>query len=262
MPRVPDPENPIVIVVDGEIGAGKTTLLGHLADGLRARGHTVAEVYEPVGDWKEVGILQEFYQEENPDRRDLVAYDFQTYTFATRVKATRDAVRNAPGFTAAVLERSVLTDRYVFMELQRDLVGPRRMNMYDVWWGMWEEVMPVRIAPGRATMVYLKPTLDNCQARVRTRDREGEVVRDEGADAEGTAAGGVSRAYQERLRRAHEAYLEGLHPGEFPGLPPRPFDLGADVVVVGSPLADGDFSVPGPAAAAIVDIIIDRACRG
>ena len=63
-------------------------------------------VQEPVEEWKRVGILQEFYN--NPKAH---AYDFQTYTFVTRVKETIQQVEAHPDATIFLLERSVLTVR-------------------------------------------------------------------------------------------------------------------------------------------------------
>ena len=63
-------------------------------------------VKEPVEEWKRVGILQEFYN--NPKAH---AYDFQTYTFVTRVKETITQVEAHPDATIFLLERSVLTVR-------------------------------------------------------------------------------------------------------------------------------------------------------
>ena len=91
--------------------------------------------------------------------------------------------------------------------------------------------------------VYLKPSLDNCQARVKARARKGETgAAVNKVDRKAEARGGVSIAYQARLMRAHEAFLQGRHVEEFPKIAPR---LEKDVVVVEGPLADADFSCPG-----------------
>jgi len=252
VPSTP-PRQPIVAVIDGEIGAGKTTLVNLLVAAFAARGLRAAAVPEPVDEWERLGVLQEFYAAANkpPEYQGLVAYTFQTFTFATRVEATLRAVAENPDADAYILERSVLTDRFVFMELQRELVGPVRMEMYDLWWKMWSRVMPIH--PKK--VVYLKPTLGNCQTRVQARARKGEVG---SAGDEAPARGGVSGAYQARLRRAHEAYLQGRYTEEFSEMPLRPFSVETDVVVVEGPLADDDFSRPGPAADRIVEHVVGR----
>lgn len=248
----------ITVAVDGEIGAGKTTLIGHLRKALEAKGKKAVVVPEPVGEWERVGILQAFYADKPPELRGPVTYNFQTYTFLTRIQETQRVVAQHPDADIFLLERSVLTDRYVFMELQRDTVGPVLMEMYGKWWDMWTQLMPIR--PQK--IIYLKPTIENCQTRVATRAREGEVAGAGGksadeTDREASARGGVSAAYQARLRRAHEAYLQGLHAEEFPGMPPRPFAL-EDVIVVGGALADQDFSAPGPAADRATAHIVEK----
>lgn len=271
-----------VVVVDGLIAAGKSTLIPALAEGLRERGLKVCVVGEPVEDWKKIGILQAFYEDPKG-----MAYDFQTYTFVTRVRATRAAVKANADADVFLLERSVLTDRYVFMELQRELVGPMRMQMYETWWEEWEQMMP--ICPTH--FVYLKPGLGHCMDRVARRAREGEVeaaaapgagpmsdhhldrrdgigsdCRDgSGSEEEGPAGaevgraqakGGVSSEYQQRLLQAHDAFLLGGHREAFPGMPPSP-PRGAVTVVDGA-LADDDFSRPGPARKKVVDYVLGR----
>ena len=251
--KTPAPrQEPLVVVIDGEIGAGKTTLIEHLRKALEEKGMNVAVVAEPVDKWQKVGILSEFYADKSPDLRGPVAYNFQTYTFVTRVDETRSVVDANPDADVFLLERSIWTDRYVFMELLRDLVGPMYMSMYEEWWGSWAHTMP--LCPQK--IVYLKPTISVCQDRVNERAREGEIV-DDCNNGDRTARGGVSTDYQARLRVAHEAYLQGFHPKAFPKMPPPPFSR-EDVVVVEGTLADHDFSKPGDAADQTVRHIVDR----
>jgi deoxyadenosine/deoxycytidine kinase len=263
----PTVDRPLVCCIDGAIGAGKTTLIELVRAGLCARGHNAVVVAEPVEEWKRVGILQEFYEHASSPEPGLVAYDFQTYTFVTRVEECVRMVEQHPEATIFLLERSVLTDRFVFMELQRDLVGPRRMEMYEKWWAMWHRIMPWE--PSK--MVYLKPTLDKCMQRVFKRAREGEVKEEEKAeeaeeqeaeDEDDSGGAGVLGAYQARLCRAHDCYLLGQHADEFPLMPARPFKLGEDnVTVVEGPLADDDFSEPGAAQERVVAHICDSILR-
>ena len=227
---------PLVLVLDGEIGAGKTTLLELLGREFANRGHSVAVVAEPVDRWKRVGILQDFYGGGTVTERARTAYAFQTYVFVTRVEEALRVAEDTPAADIVLLERSVMTDRHVFVELSRELLGPQQVEMYEAWWHMWQRVMPYR--PN--VFIYLKPSLDLCMARVEARAREGEVDGDGKASGGASARGGVSVEYQARLRRAHEAYLQQQHLDEFPGMPPP--GPGRDVLVLEGALADDDFS--------------------
>ena len=255
-PSATDEPDTHIIVFDGEIGAGKTTVIELVRQALVARGHTVTVVSEPVERWKDVGILQEFYAA--TDNRGGVTYEFQTYTFVTRISECIRCAESAPA-KFFLCERSIWTDRHVFMELQRKLVGPMRMRMYEDWWGMWTQVMP--FTPTK--IVYLKPTISNCMARVAKRGRVGEVggadkTADE-QDVDACASGGVSTAYQLRLRRAHEAYLEGKHKQEFPQMPACPFNPD-DIIVLDGSLVDDDFVNDARAAQRLVSQVLARAC--
>ena len=92
------------------------------------------------------------------------------------------------------------------MELLRDLVGPSRMEMYEAWWEMWSQVMP--ITPEK--FVYLKPSLDSCQACVEARAQKIRVAVNK-VNCKAKARGSVSNTYQAPLRRAHEVFLQGHH---------------------------------------------------
>jgi deoxyadenosine/deoxycytidine kinase len=181
------------LVLDGEIGAGKSEALGAIAESLRARGRRVIVVPEPVQEWEEAGILAAFYAD--PPRR---AYEFQTYTFVTRVRALVEACEACdPPLGAGdcvVMERSPMTDRFVFMELQREMVGPMLMRMYERWWCEWMRLLPEVLRSARWVGVYLKPSIGSCMERLCARDRIGETVPED---------------YQRRLRAAHETFLQG-----------------------------------------------------
>lgn len=263
--RRPTTTDPLVCVIDGAIGAGKTTLIELVRERLESLGHNTVVVSEPVEEWKRVGILQEFYEHGSSPEPGMVAYDFQTYTFVTRVEETIKVAESHPEATIFLLERSPWTDRFVFMELQRELCGPRRMEMYERWWNMWMRIMP--FAPNK--ILYLKPSIRDCMDRVTHRAREGEVkegdqeatAEDEAKEEDDTGGDGVLAAYQARLVRAHDCFLLGEHAAEFPMMPTRPFKIGPgsrDVITVDGDLANEDFSVPGDAQERILDFIVEK----
>ncbi len=243
---------PLVLVLDGEIGAGKTTLLELLGREFASRGHPVAVVAEPVDRWKRVGILQDFYGGGTETERARTAYAFQTFVFVTRVEEALRVAEATPAAEIVLLERSIFTDRHVFVELMREVLGAQQVEMYLAWWHLWARVMPYR--PG--VFIYLKPSLDLCMDRVEARAREGEVDGDGKASGGAAAQGGVSVEYQARLRRAHEAYLQQQHLDEFPGMPLPPPDR--DVLVLEGALADDDFARDPAAARRILKAVFDH----
>ncbi len=233
-------------LVEGEIGAGKTELATALAAKLRENGASVCLILEPVGEWKRVGILQQFYG--NPAR---FGYSFQTYVFATRILAIVNAIAAHPDADTYILERSPLTD-IIFMELQRDILLPLEMEMYKTWCESWRTFCPVDF--DRAYVIYLQTDLETCMARVSSRAREGELVVAEVKTA--TAAGGVSIEYQALLRRAHQAYFLGRGREAFPHMPPCPIQTA--IIEVSPQLANGNFRDPGPERDAILGTIMRK----
>lgn len=250
---------PRIIIVESEIGGGKSTLLPALAAGLARRGYRAVVVEEPVGEWK--GVLEKFYAD--PVRW---AYSFQTLVYVTRICAIRRAFEGAtclatnaapclatnaaPEKLVFVLERSPLTDE-IFMELQRGTVSDAEMDMYEVWRREFAPLLPFDLA--NASVLYLKPDLATCMRRVATRQRAGETE-----SAESGAESGVTLAYQARLRRAHEALLQGLHADEFPRLVARPPPYPRSAVsILSAELAELNFRDPGAEQDLVVGTALD-----
>jgi len=173
----------VVIIFEGEIGAGKTTAVALFAAQARARGIRVQLVTEPVELWERSGALARLYAD--PGRRN---YEALTY-FAASYTLT---IASAAGVSAdmIVLERSPGSGR-LFAEAWRDALGPMERSMYAAWGDAYRLALPLDLA--RATVVYLKPSLDACMARLAKRGRPAEL--------------GISREYLQELRRAHETYL-------------------------------------------------------
>jgi deoxyadenosine/deoxycytidine kinase len=242
--RAPAPRRVRVIVtVEGEIGAGKTELVRALAAELETRGVRVCTVLEPVDQWSAAGILEKFYAD--PAR---YAYSFQSYVYVTRTVALARAFAEHAEADVFLLERSPATDN-VFVALLRETMDPVELRMYETWCGAWQDALGVDLSS--ATVLYLKPSLETCMGRVAKRGRRGEVT----AGAADTAPAGVSQEYQARLRRAHEAFFEGEHAGEFPHLRECPY---AATVVAGPELADKNFRDPGPERDWVLAALIER----
>lgn len=175
------------IAIDGLIGAGKTTLIRLVADYYRTQGLNVHPIYEPVEMWQETGALDLFYS-------DIPAkcYEFQSFVYVTRVKKVIQEVLAHPEAEIFLLERTVFTDRYIFVEMLRDLLGPIRMAMYAEWWDMWSCINPIHISK----WVLLDVSLDESLRRIKARSRNEET--------------GISTEYQTNLRAKHHEFYTQL----------------------------------------------------
>jgi deoxyadenosine/deoxycytidine kinase len=235
-------EQPRVIIIEGEIAVGKTVLVSLLAAALDA-----TPVYEPVDTWMSSGILEKFYAD--PAR---YGYAFQTFVYVTRIQEIQRAVADAARRGARpffILERSPVTDE-IFMELQRGAVSDVEIDvMYEAWRRTFTPLLPIDLAT--ATVLYLKPSLETSMRRLASRARPGETE------------SGVPLEYQRRLRRAHEALLEGAHAEEFPLLAGRPPPYSRSAVKIVPPsIAELNFRDAGTeqqiALSAILGLLADE----
>ena len=154
------------IVLDGVISAGKTTLIRLLEEKLNKEGSCkVKAIYEPVDLWNSTGALQYFY-----DNVTAHAYEFQTYTYITRIARVINELIAAPDADVYLLERSIWTDRYIFMALLKTHIGDLRCQMYDQWCDLWAYIMPMRVNK----WVFLNTSLEESLKRIKIRNREAE----------------------------------------------------------------------------------------
>lgn len=176
------------IVLDGVISAGKTTLIRLLESWINKETTLkVKAIYEPVDLWNSTGALAYFY-EDIPTR----AYEFQTYTYITRIARVIDELANNPDADIYLLERSIWTDRHIFMELLKEHVGDLRMKMYNQWCDLWSYILPMRVDK----WVFLDTSLKESLKRIKVRNREAES--------------GVSAEYQTALYNKHVEFYNQL----------------------------------------------------
>ena len=199
------------IVVDGVIGAGKTTIIRLLEDNINSETDSkkklkVKAIYEPVEQWNKTGALQYFYKDIPKN-----CYEFQTYTFITRIGSVIDEIYSAQDADIYILERSIWTDRYIFMELLKDLVGELRMSMYKQWCDVWTYIMPMRVDK----WVLLDTSLEESLRRINIRNRNGEES--------------ISTDYQKQLYEKHIEFFDKLKKD------------GKPVLVINSALMDINF---------------------
>ena len=158
------------IIIDGVIGAGKTTVISLIEKQIKKDGKLkVKAIYEPVKLWNDTGVLQYFYKD-IPKH----CYEFQTYSFITRIESVIEELYNNQDADVYILERSIWTDKYIFLELLKDSIGELRMNMYNKWWTMWSYIMPMRVDK----WVLLDTSLEESLRRINSRNRDGETAID------------------------------------------------------------------------------------
>ena len=157
---------PVVISLDGNIGAGKSTLL----EEVRKAMPEVEVVVEPVGEWLTLqdeegkSLLELFYG----DKRRW-AYTFQNLTILSRLKAIRDVLRTTKK-SIIIMERSVLTDRYVFAEMLKDdgLIDDLEYQLYLKWFEQFASELPLK------GMIHVTTGISLATTRISKRGREGE----------------------------------------------------------------------------------------
>lgn len=178
-----------VIVVDAEIGAGKSTLLELLQERLE----NVIILTEPVDEWKETGILDEFYNDISGN-----AYKFQTYAFITRIQKCLKYFQGKD--KVYIVERSIYSDKDIFVQMlyKAGHLTELEYNMYHQWWHLWEKVMPFK----PSAFVYLKTPLELCLARIQERARGKEV--------------NIDKEYHQQLRDQHLKFIEIRREEGFP----------------------------------------------
>lgn len=178
---------PKVVIIEGLIGAGKTTILSILKEKLP----NCCCIYEPVDLWESSGELSRFYQCLNNENPSSDVYKFQTYTFITRIKRIIDEVTKNPNADYYILERSIFSDRYFFIEMLRESgkLNQKDYEMYLTWWELWEKVMPIK----PTHFIYLNPSVEECMKRLKGRNRDSES--------------GVSKEYQIALKEKHDEFF-------------------------------------------------------
>ena len=173
-----------MIIFDGLIGSGKTTLINSLCNYMNSKGIKTLSVLEPVHLWKECGALEHFYKNIPQN-----CYEFQTFVYVTRIKDLLLKYKeNHDKYDVFLIERSILTDRYVFVEMLKDELGTIRYNMYQEWADMWKEVIPFSFD----LFVFLDTDIKTSMERIKRRNRNEETQ--------------IPESYQKNLLNAHETF--------------------------------------------------------
>lgn len=172
---------PKVIVIDGLIGSGKTTILNSLSKILNDKGIKTLAIVEPVDQWKEIGALEHFYKDIKQN-----CYEFQTYVYITRVKDLLENYNKYKNdYDVFIVERSIFSDRYIFVEMLKEDMGNTRMKMYDEWCDLWKKLIPFEFN----MFILLDTTVETSMKRLKIRNRCEEL--------------GITDEYQTNLRNTH-----------------------------------------------------------
>ena len=189
------PEKPrVTLSVEGNIGAGKSTFLNILREPRLELQDIIEVVPEPVAEWQHVqsgdgdrvlNLLDMFYR--NPQK---YAYTFQHYVLMTRVN--QDRTTRGGGKPLRVLERSIFSDRMVFVRAMHEIghLSDLELGVYDSWFSMELNYDQQLVPEG---FIYLKAKPEVCEARLRHRNRDEET--------------GITPEYLENLHQKHENWL-------------------------------------------------------
>jgi deoxyadenosine/deoxycytidine kinase len=159
-----------IYIFDGLIGAGKTTLIKRLYEHMTSLNMKVHAIFEPVDIWNTTGALKYFY-----DDVPTHSYEFQTFTYITRIERVLKELHEHSNCDIFLLERSIWSDRYIFVELLKPFIGEVRMQMYNQWCDLWMYLMPLK----PTKWILLDTSLDETMRRVNIRSRDGENKVDE-----------------------------------------------------------------------------------
>lgn len=176
------------IVLIGLIGIGKTTIASKLKRKLQERDGVVSEtLFEPVDQWKESGLLQNFY---NDKKR--WAYTFQQKAFSSRLQLFNKVDWAKTELT--ISDGSILMDRHAFAEMLHEdgSISDFEMDLYLESFQEWRTLVP---AADPSIFIYLK-TEDTQVAldRIKVRDRKEEI--------------GISADYMQKLKSKIEDMLQ------------------------------------------------------
>lgn len=186
----------LLVSVDGLPGSGKTKRMEVIQLALSAHPDwELVVVPEPVKEWEESGILEEYYKDIQK-----WALVFQQEVMRSRVCGllriiVREVTRaTGPKIIVLLSERTPASDR-IFMEMLLDSkqIDSRQFKLYESWCRLWRCMIP-RMP---VSHIYIDTSVKCSLERVAQRDRKGESIPED---------------YQTKLAAKHEQFIQSLAP--------------------------------------------------
>jgi len=178
---------PYTILVEGTTGSGKSTLVNILA-----QLHSLMAIPEPVDQWQHVNgtnMLDNMFQD--PQRW---TGSFQMESTLTRIKDAirKPMVKGRPALIR-VMERSLYSERYCFMEYARrsGALSETEFNLMDLWHKFLMDQFEAKVKPD--LIIFLKTDMETVEKRIKKRGRIEEQNMD--------------MAFVDGVNRLHEDWL-------------------------------------------------------
>ena len=204
----------LTICVEGNISAGKSTFLDTINAGAPRTedggGSRIRIVPEPVSKWTSIPGLADMGLGGAPSEHNILAafykdpsrwgYTFQNWVFFTRFMQERESAERPqleegvlwPGVDRRLMERSVFSDRLVFVEALKEdkTLNPMELSIYGEWFEYLLNDKPSLVPDG---FIYLRAKPATCFNRMAKRNRSEEA--------------GVPMKYLEILHDKHEGWF-------------------------------------------------------
>jgi deoxyguanosine kinase len=163
----------MLISIEGNIGTGKSSLVKLLEEKYKSNPDIVF-IQEPVQEWINLkdtdgeNILEKFYKQQ-----DRWSYTFQMHAFITRAKAIQQQAYNK---SLIIIDRSVLTDHYVFAKLlyQDKKISKLEWELYIEWFD-WLTAEFKSIIPDYYIYLKADPAVSFKRIQQRTRSEESTI---------------------------------------------------------------------------------------